>query len=371
MSAPFFRHLCLCLILAASQPLSAAQKIVVIPLIPASGWKLVDSTKITPQDLARFGDQLPVDHEYGVQSALKRTYQLGGLKATAILEEAADPSSAYGLYTFYQNESMRSAPGIQMAMIGNHDAVMTRGRYFIHILGNSGAALSANNFQSLLIVIGGTKLSSANLESLPAPLPRQGLVSGSERYVLGIEAAKRVLSSFPASVIGFQDGVEVQTGAYRVGANRLNLIEVSYPTPQLAQVRYKAMELALQINQGHVPGAIFGRQEGSYAFLVTNAPTKALADRLLSQLGLTETVSWNARYRSQAEFTYQVLQLVIANLELVLIIAAFAFLGGISIFLGKKLIMKLFPNSPWPRPDEEELIRLKLSDRNILITNKL
>jgi len=355
------RRASLCVILAFSPLLYAGQKSVVIPLISVSDWKLVDSAKLAPEDLALFEDKLPVDHEFGVKSAVERTYQLGGLKATAVLEEAADPSSAYGLYTFYQSEGMKSAPGIQMAMIGSHDALMTRGRYFIHVLGSPGSTLSADDFRSLLIIIGGTKLSSQNIESLPAPLPEQGLIPGTERYALGIETAKRVLGSFPVDLIGFQDGVEVQTGIYRIGPDRLNLIVVSYPTPQLAELHFGAMQRALQINQSRGPGAVFGRQEGSYALLVLNARTKASADRLLDQLKVTETVSWNARYRSQSAFTLQVLELVIANLELVLIIAGFAFLGGITIFLGKKLIMKLFPNSSWLRPDEEELIRLKLS----------
>jgi len=357
----FFRRVSLCLILASSPLLHAGQKSVVIPLISVSDWRLVDSVKVAPQDLARFEDNLPVDYEFGVKSAMERTYQLNGLKATAVLEEAADPSSAYGLYTFYQNEGMRSAPGIQMAMIGSHNALMTRGRYFIHILGNPGSKLSADDFRSLLTIIGGTRLSSQNIESLPAPLPKQGLIPGTERYALGIETAKRVLGSFPAGLIGFQDGVEVQTGAYRIGPDRLNLIVISYPTPQLAQLRFGAMQHVLQINQRRGPGAVFGLRQGSYALLALNAQTKASANRLLGQLKVTESVSWNARYRSQSAFTLQVLELVIANLELVLVIAGFAFLGGITIFLGKKLIMKLFPNSPWPRSDEEELIRLKLS----------
>ncbi|MGH9438850.1 MAG: DUF6599 family protein [Terriglobia bacterium] len=353
--------LMLVLILAGSRTMLAGQKDIIIPLVPVSNWNLVSSTKLTFQDLSAFGDQLPVDHEYGVQAAVERTYQLGYLKATAVLEEAADPSSAYGLYTFYQNESMRSTPGIQMAAIGSHDAVMTRGRYFIHVLEQPNSSLSAQDLHSLLVKIGGKKLSEQNIESLPAPLPRQGLVPGTEKYLLGVEAASRVLGSFPVNVIGFQDGVEVQTGVYRVGSDRLKLIEISYPTPQLAERRFETMQRALQINQGQGVNAVFGRQEGSYALLVMNAPTKALADRLLGQFGVAETVSWNARYRSQAQFTYQVLQLVIANLELVFILGGFAILGGVFIFVAKKLIMKFFPNSPWPRPDEEELTRLNLS----------
>ena len=55
------------------------------------------------------------------------------------------------------------------------------------------------------------------------------------------------------------------------------------------------------------------------------------------------------------------LRLIIANLELVLIILLLAIMGGIMIFFTKRLITKLFPNSSWSRPDEDELIRLKLS----------
>ncbi len=353
----FFYPVTLCLFLAAQQQPVRPNR-VVIPLVSTPKWEVASVKKIDVAQLAQFGDDLAVDAEYGVRSASKRSFRKGGLKATAIFEEAADPSSAYGLYTIYQTEDMHHAPGIPLAQVGSRFALIARGRYFIRIQQPSAEALSDRDLRSLLVMIGGTKLSETNLESLPTPLPSQGLIPDTEKYLLGPQAATRVLGSFPVNLIGFRDGVEAQVGRYRPG--KFKLMEISYPTPQLARLSYTAMQRNLGLNRSQNSGATYGVQQGSFIILVLGAPTKEAADRLLSQFKVTQTITWNARYHGKGSFTYQMIRLVIANLELVFIIGGFAFLGGFLIFLAKRLILKFFPNVSWLRPDEEEVTRLRL-----------
>ncbi len=352
-----------CLFFAGALPLAAYQKTLVIPLVQASKWQLASSNKLDLNVLEKFGSQIEVDQELGVKSGIERTYRLGSTETSAIFEEAADPSSAYALYTFYRSADMSPVPGMQLTSMNARQAIMARGRYFIRVLRPASGIASNRDFRSLLLMIGGAHLTTENLESLPIALPQQGLVPGSEKYLLGIEEAKRVLPSFfPARLIGLEDGTEAQLGAYVTSHGRLTLLEISYPTPQVAQLRFKAMADGLKINQDRGPESIYGRQEGSYALLVLNSKSAAAANELLNQLKVTQDVSWSPRYQGDKGTTvYQMLELIIANLELVLIIALLAILGGILIFLTKRLITKLFPNSSWSRPDEDELIRLNLS----------
>lgn len=355
-------HLLPCLILAGALSSAAAQKSVVIPLVPVSKWRPVSSQKLNLQELAQYGDQVAVDQEFGVRVGVVRQYRLGSLETSAVFEEATDPSSAYGLYTFYQKEGMNPEPGMQLVATNAHEALMTRGRYFIRVLRPASGAVSEREFRSLLAAVGGERLSAANVESLPEALPRQDLIPGSVKYVLGLQAAQQVLpSSFPAHLIGFQDGVEAQLGVYRRGVHRLTLLEISYPTPQIAEARFKTMTDALQLNKDRGPGSVYGRQQGSYAFLVLDSDSATAANQLLDQFKVSQIISWNAPYPGKGSMAYQLVRLVLANLELVLLIIILAIVGGASIFLTKKLILKLFPNSTWVRADKDDMIKLNLS----------
>ncbi|MGH9344834.1 MAG: hypothetical protein ACRD19_13875, partial [Terriglobia bacterium] len=125
------RRLWPCLLLAAALPLAASQKSVVIPLLPISTWKLQSVAKLS--DFTRFGDQPGVDKELGVTAGSERAYAKGNLQATAIFEEAADPSSAYALYTLYQTADYKPVRGIELTVANSKFALMTRGRYFIRV----------------------------------------------------------------------------------------------------------------------------------------------------------------------------------------------------------------------------------------------
>ena len=111
--------------------------------------------------------------------------------------------------------------------------------------------LSESDYQALLIFVGGSKPSASAIRSLPSPMPPKGLVPGSEKYLLGLEAAKRVLPSFRTDLIGFDQGAEVQLGQYQTGKGTSTLMSISYPTPQIARVRFGALTNFLGLNQDH------------------------------------------------------------------------------------------------------------------------
>ncbi|MGH9352065.1 MAG: DUF6599 family protein [Terriglobia bacterium] len=353
------RRLWPCLVLAAALPLAASQKSIVIPLLPVSTWKLQSAAKLS--SFTQFGDQTGVDKELGVTSGSERTYAKGNLQATAIFEEAADPSSAYGLYTLYQTADCKPVRGVGLAVANSKFALMTRGRYFIRVLRPANPELTDQEFRSLLIAIGGARLSIENLQSLPKLLPSRGLESGSEKYLLGPLSAKLALPSFPANLIGFEDGVEAKVGTYTSGGNRMVLLEISYPTPQIADLRFQQMAKALHINQGLGQAPIYGRQQGSYSLLVLNSKSEAAANQFLGRFKINQIVSEVPEYPRKDNLAVELVDLILANGELVIIVCILAILGGTVIYLTKRLIMKLFPNSGLIRADDDILIRLKLS----------
>jgi hypothetical protein len=348
------------LLFANALPLVAAQKSFVMPLISKSNWQLTGSRPANMQELQKLGSQPPVEQEFGVTSVTERTYEKEGASVTAFFEEAADPSAAYGLFTFYQNSDMRPVEGVQLAVAGSKSALMARGRYLIRFLWPASSGILRGDLRSLLAMIGGAKLTVENAEKLPQVLPKQGLVTGTERYLLGPQAASRVLGTFPVSLIGFQDGVEALAGTYLTSGERLRLLTISYPTPQLALVKYKAMQKELHLNRSRGPGSIYGRLRGSYALLVLNAKSAETANRLLNQFKLSQFLTWSPRYQPQDSTAYQFVTLILANFELIGVIVVFAVLAGILAAFGKRFIIKRFPDSGFSKGQDNQLTRLKL-----------
>src|SRR5256885_5460930 len=98
-----------------------AQNSTVIPLVPAANWRLVGSQDLDVSAVSRWGGDPAIEREYGVKSIQYRTYQLADKLASAVevvgvaLEEASDPSAAYGLPAYFPTERMAPAKGGEVA----------------------------------------------------------------------------------------------------------------------------------------------------------------------------------------------------------------------------------------------------------------
>ena len=165
---------------------------------------------------------------------------------------------------------------------------MARGNNFIRFLHGKDSPPSDSDFQALLVFVGGSKPSKSAIMSLPSPMPPKGLVPGSEKYILGLEAAKRVLPSFRTDLIGFEQGAEVQLGQYQTGKGTSTLMSISYPTPQIARVRFGALTKFLGLNQDHGADSVYGRRHRSYVFLALNAGNAETASALMDQFQVTD-----------------------------------------------------------------------------------
>jgi uncharacterized protein DUF6599 len=360
-----------CVAFLASRPVGEAQGPSVIPLVPAANWRPVSSEKLDVSSASRWGGDPAIDLEYGVASIEYRTYRLdnglegGGQTAGVVIEEASDTSAAYGLLTYYQTESLRPEKGVQLTVAGPDLALMARGRVFIRFIKPAGSHISADEFRALEIFVAGTRPSADAAASLPASLPAAGLVPGSEKYLLGTQAARRVLPSFRTDLIGFEQGAEVQVGSYVTGTeapakSRSTVLSITYPTPQIARERYSLMEKTLGINQERGRESLYAKRNGSFVFLVINGGSKAAAARLLNLFNVSEEISGIPRYPGKKSVVLQMLELILANLLLVVLLVGLAILGGVLIVLSRRMARKWFPNSEWGSPEGDRLITLNL-----------
>ena len=355
-----------------------AQNSTVIPLVPAANWRLVGSQNLDVSAVSRWGGDPAIEREYGVKSIQYRTYQLADKLASAVevvgvaLEEASDPSAAYGLLTYYQTERMSPAKGVELTVTSPEGALMARGAVFIRFDRVAGVRLSDDALRAILILVGGTRPSASAMAALPPPLPVPGLVAGSMKYLLGPEAARHVLPSFNTDLIGFEQGAEVEVADYQVGSIAANptasskakpfvtLVAITYPTPQIARERFAMMGKTLELNRGRGPQSLYGKRGGSFVFLAMNATSEAAATRLLDQFNVSEQVVRNERYPGNKPVALQMLELILVNLLLVFILVTIALLGGILIALSKRAARKWLPDWEWGSPEGERLTTLNL-----------
>jgi hypothetical protein len=282
------------------------------------------------------------------------------VRAEVVLEPAADVSAAYGLFTYYQNESMHPEKAIQLAMTGPEVSLMARGRSFIRFLRPKDSQLSENEFRALLIFAGGTRPTSYSLANLPPPLPSSGLISGSGKYIIGPEVALRVLPNFRTDLVRFDQGAEIQVGEYLVGSSRSTMMELSYPTPQIARMRFGAMSDSLGLNQDRGANTLYARREGSFIFLALKASNKAAATKLLDQFKVTQQLSWDEKYPGDKTIGLQLFELIMGNVLLTLLLAGGGIAGGVLIVLSRRVTARYFPAWQWGHPEADQLIRLNL-----------
>ena len=360
MRRNFARHAWLVAVLTAFPFLCSAQeKPFVMPLVPTN-WRQVESHTLPVSTVTKFGGDPAVEQEYGVKTLELRTYELGKTHTQVVVEAAADASSAYGLLTFYQTPAMTPEKEMLFTVNDAGQTLMARSGNFIRFLRGKDATPSPSDYHDLLVFVGGNKPSASALKSLPRPLPAKGLVPGTEKYLLGLEAAKRVLPSFRTDLIGFEQSAEVQLGQYQNGKGTSTVLSIAYPNQKIARVRFGSLTNFLGLNRDHGEDSVYGRRDGSYVFLVLNAGNSGTASALLDRFKVTESVSWDQPYNPERTFTLQLVHMILAILVLTAFLVGGCLIAGILFYLSRRLAAKFFPGSQWGHSDEEQLIRLNL-----------
>jgi hypothetical protein len=125
--------------------------------------------------------------------------------------------------------------------------------------------------------------------SLPALLtflPKEGLVPGSARYILGPASLDAFAPDLASTKPGFNEGAEAQIAEYRVNGNKVpvHLAIFYYATPEQARLHSISFKL--------VPGAHVKRS-GVLLAVVYGAATDREADTLLSRVQYEAKITWN------------------------------------------------------------------------------
>lgn len=344
-------------VLALSAVFAGAQRTTIVNLASLPEWQVQKSQNVSLNDVRQWGVQPPVDREYGVTQVEMRTYVKGNKTIETVVEKTPDPSSAYGLLTFYHNEKTKAEKGIKLAVIGSDQGLVARGPFFVRA--RRPPKMSDDDFRSALIGITGASPSASAMALMPPSLPSTEMIPGSHKYFLGPVAMQRALPILPANLVGFQMGAELQSATYRLNGKPVTLIFISYPTSAIARKRFAAFEESLGVNHKSGTEAIYGQLKRSYVLLVQDAQTKEVAARLMSRLKIERQVSWDQPPPGKP-VTVQMFHLIMGNILLVLLLVGMAVLAGVLLFASRRIAAHWFPHSDWARAYEDSIIRLNL-----------
>jgi len=347
-------------------------------LPPSFGnWVAAPATQIPARDLASVAqDKADVLREYGVNSAEKSDYAENGQTASVVLYKMTDPSAAFGAFTFLR--TMDSAPitgagnSIAYAAGTKNRAIFVVGNFVVDI-----SSTGARPDDQDLKVLADGLLPRADRRPYPPLagfLPKEGLVKGSEVYVLGPRALAQV---FPVKAqtlpdwIGFDKSAEAIIAHYHLAGRSKDeddvLVLAMYPTQQIAANQYEQVNRALALNkpasEANGRTAAFGTRSASLIALLSGVDSREAASGFLDQIHYATDVTWNESSHDLTDPSISTIVVgAIVGTGSIMMIALAAGLG----FGGLRLLTKfILPGRVFDRNTQVEIIQLGLTSKPV------
>ena len=334
------------------------------------------ATQVSPAQMEQLADdRAPVLREYGITSGERREYTNGGEKLTVTLYRMVDPSAAFGAFTFLRDPDMASlsaANPVSYAAAGRGRTLLVVGDLLMDVA--SGKPLfSAADLSALARSVVG-KADRRPYPPIVEFLPKAGLVSGSERYVLGPLALGRVFppgAANPTDWAGFGSSAEAIVGRYRLPGNGRTsealLLLILYPTQQLAADRYGALGkfFALNVDPGLAKGqpVVFGTRSSALIALLSGVESRQTAADFLSQIHYASQVTWNEPTHELTDPSISTIVVgAIVDTGAIMLLVLAASLG----FGGFRLLAKFVaPGKIFDRNADVEILQLGINSKPV------
>jgi hypothetical protein len=353
-----------CLILADLTLPAAAQD-----LLPGSfsGWNAPEAAlRVRPEALEQLaGSDAAILRECGTLGAERRTYARGGGTLTATAYRMRDPTAGYAAYTFLLTDQMSPANVTQYSALSHERALLLVGNLLVDVTGGDLRSLTSD--LKALVAQLAPQADRSPYPTLGHYLPARGLLGRSEKHFVGPQALNRVLPLGSGDWLGFSDGAEAELARYRINGQEATLLLASYPTPQVAAHKLEELARWLPLNRdaerGEARSALYARRSSSLVAIVTQAPSRAVADSLLQQIHYENQITWNEPGFKLTEPSIG--QIVVGAIAGTGIILLFALVAGIG-FGGVRIVVKyFFPGKVFDRSTQVEILQLGLTSKPI------
>jgi len=285
----------------------------------------------------------PIWREYGFEEGERAVYSGEGRTFTVTAWRFNDATSAMAVYQWQRPMSYRPSPITSTAVETDDNLYIASGNYVIHF---EGYKPTFEQLQGMFLVLPMSERSS--LPTLPDYLPKEGLIPGSERFVIGPAGLDLFEPRIPLSVAAFQFSAEAQLGSYYSDAGKLDLAILSYPTPTIARERLAEFRM--------LPNMLVKRT-GPMLVVAIDPPDQEEAQRILGRVEYRATITWD-EFLPEQQVTIG--QLILTAALLVGLLAIFAVIGGLGV-AGLRMLQQ---RSVAGTPAEDPMILLHLEDKS-------
>ncbi|MEZ5400472.1 MAG: hypothetical protein R2729_12440 [Bryobacteraceae bacterium] len=273
--------------------------------------------------------------EYGLEAAERAEYP--GFRATGY--RLGDSTAALAIFQWLRPAG-KASDLEENAVIAGSRAFLRRGNYILDI---EGRLPEREDLDLLYLQI--PRLDHSAIPALPGYLPKDGLVAGSERYVIGPATLAKFYPGIAPSLAAFSLGAEAQVGRFQTPNGELALAIFSYPTPQIA--RDKAAEFQK---------AATAKRTGPMVAVILNPPNADEAEKLLAKVNYKAAVIWN---EGTPKPELNPGDLLIGIFVLCGVLILFAVLGGAG-FAGIRMAIRRLMGK---KTEEEAMLTLHLEDK--------
>ena len=303
--------------------------------------------------------------EYGFTLGEQANYQRAEDDPLSVsLYHMKDPSGAYGEYLYLCPPEMQRAELSELSVISREQALILIGNIVLDVRGidliKDVAGLKA------LVSAVSPHAQFGPLPALADHLPSHGIVSRSERYILGPQTMSQFLFVAPEDWLGFSKGAEAEFAQYRIEGRNLDFVIADFPTPQTAQKQLMELEQKYHVNRtaaDQTGSPVFAKRSITLLAIVFGARNQAEADKLLEQVQSGAEVTWN-------EPTFQFKEpplttMIVGAIIGTGIICCFALISGIA-FGGFRIVVKRFlPDKVFDRSSSMQVLQLGLGSKPI------
>jgi len=283
----------------------------------------------------------PLWDEYGFQQAEQAEYELGARKFTASAYRLQDSTGALAAFEWQRPVDAKPSKVAKLAVETPGSLMLAHGNY---VLLFRSYKPNVGEIDALYQTL--PSLDQSSLPALSGYLPKDQLVTNSERYVTGPVGLQKFNAGIPPSTAAFHMGAEAQLARFHATGGELGLAIFSYPTPQIARERL--------VDFQRISGAM-AKRAGPLVAVILSPGNPDDAERVLAKVRYEPAITWNERMPTARD---NIGNLVINAFELIGILLAFFVIAGVS-YGG----IRAFLRRGGPGGEADRMITLHLSDQ--------
>ena len=259
-------------------------------------------------------DNRPLWDEYGLKNWESAAYQNGKARFVATVYQLGDTTGALAAFDWQRPQDAQPSTASKLAAETPGSLLLVHGNYLFSFSGYKPTMPELDAVAATLLNVDNTVL-----PTLPGYLPSEGLVSNSQRYVLGPAGLQKFAPAIPPSVAAFHLGAEAQLAVFHNQKGDLPVAIFSYPTPQMA--------IQTVADFQKLPGAL-AKRSGPLVAVVLSPPDPDFAERLLSQVRYQAEVTRDEYVLTRRD---NIGNLVINAFVLCGILLAFCLVSGLAL----------------------------------------